>query len=161
MRRLSRSFLLIAFMAASVAACSGSSSADTDPLRGVNQAIAARLCKAFFVEAEALRDARNTFSLDRVDATADSFERLAGEARAAGATGFARESSELAKKARALAQFGRGVSTAATTSPTSSGSTTGSTSSTASMMTVVLELQLPETRLSLACYRRGITPFEG
>lgn len=147
--------LLVVLALMSSLACTDSGSRDADPLQGVNAAVAERLCKGFFANAEALRTARNTISPDRVDAAASGYERLAVEAGGEGAKVFASEVSDAADAAHVLAQHNRDVLASGPT-----GTASDTPVSQAALLTKVMRLQLPETQLSLACYSRGHTQFE-
>lgn len=151
LRRNLRLWLAVAVLV--LAACSGASSGEADPLREVNDATAARLCSSYFASAGALRDARNNFSTDGIDAAAESYDRLAADARAAGAKPFASESSKAAEATRALARYSRDALAAGPPSTAA-----GQSPSSAPLLTMLMKLQLPETQLYLACYSHGYTP---
>lgn len=150
--RHARGLLLVVSLWSAIG-CSDAASGNSDPLRGVSEATAERLCKGFFVDADALRTARNTISPDAVDAAASGYEQLATEARAAGATSFASEMSDAATAAHVLAQSNRDVIAAG-----ASGSASDQAAPLAAFLTKVAKLQLPETQISLACYSRGYVP---
>jgi hypothetical protein len=136
-------------------ACSGSSSNETDLLRGVAESSAGALCKSFFENSQALNDARVVLELDGMETAADGYERLAVDARAFGARRFASAASEVADATRALVQSARPAQQAGKT-----GTASDAAVSAASLMTTVLKVQLPETRLALACYSRDHAPFD-
>ena len=152
-RRVGGLFVVLALSAS--AGCSDSTSGNADPLHGVSEAVAARLCRDSFAGAEVLRTARQTGIPDGVDAAASGYERLAAEASSLGAKAFASELSDAAKAAHALAQSNRDL-LATGSSGSSSELLNGSS---AALMTKVMKLQLPETQMALACYSRGRTPF--
>lgn len=91
----------------SVAACSNAASSGSDSLRGVSEATAARLCTSFFTSADALKSARTASNLDGVDAAADGYQRLAADARAAGAKAFGSNLSDAADAAKAITKSNR------------------------------------------------------
>lgn len=77
MRRVGGLLVVLALSAS--AGCSDSTSGNADPLHGVSEAVAARLCRDSFAGAEVLRTARQTTIPDGVDAAASGYERLAAE----------------------------------------------------------------------------------
>ena len=152
-KRLARCVVMVLVLWAAVG-CSGRGSDNADPLRGVGDETAARLCKGFFADADAARNAGNTVSLDGFDAAVSGFESRAKEAREVGAREFAAELADAAGAARALAQGSRSALASGV-----SGSVPDEPAPEAAVLAMFARLQLPETQISLACYTRGFTRF--
>ena len=132
--------------------CSGSGSGSVDPLGGVGEGTAARLCQGFFADADAVRNARNQVTPDALDLAARGYETRAVDARSGGAKAFASTLMDASGAVHALAQSSRSALASG-----ASGTTAGQSASMAPFLTIATRLQLAEARISLACYSRGYT----
>ena len=138
--RIPRFIALTLVSALAVAGCSGSSTGEVDPLKGVRDSTAASLCGEFTTIRITLETARQSFDLAGISKAVPAYESLATKARDAKAKDFA---AVVSNAAQATDAFSKWVALPASSPPLSE------------LMAKVLRLQLYETTVQLACAERG------
>ena len=134
-------FIALSLVSAlAVAGCSGSSTGEVDPLKGIRDSTAATLCDEFTTIRISLEAARQTFDLAGISKAASEYGSLATKARDVKAKEFA---AVVSNAAQATDAFSKWLALPASSPPLSE------------LMAKVLRLQLYETTVQLACAERG------